>query len=59
MDDREISDTVNMLRDTAQQYHGAQQLRARIAWIIVPILNRFKELEKENKRLRKLLGEES
>lgn len=38
LDDRKIADTVNQLRDIAIQFHGAQQLRERIAHVVVPLL---------------------
>ncbi len=38
IDDRLIADTVNQLRDIAVEFHGAQQLRERIAHVIVPLL---------------------
>ena len=36
--DHEIAQVVNTLRDVALQFHGAQQLRERIAHIVVPLL---------------------
>jgi hypothetical protein len=36
--DHVIAQTVNELRDIAVQFHGAQQLRERIAHVIVPLL---------------------
>ncbi|MRV72517.1 hypothetical protein GJ700_12435 [Duganella sp. FT92W] len=38
VDDRRIADTVNALRDVAVKFHDAQQLRERIAHIVVPLL---------------------
>lgn len=38
--DHEIAKTVNQLRDIAIEFHGAQQLRERIAHLIVPLLQR-------------------
>lgn len=35
--DGEIAKVVNDLRDVALQFHGAQQLRERIAHIVVPL----------------------
>lgn len=43
LDDHQIALIVNQLRDTAIDYHSTQQLRDRIAHIIVPYLR------KENK----------
>lgn len=40
MGEHEIAATVNALRDIAIQYRDAQQLRARIARLIVPLLRR-------------------
>jgi hypothetical protein len=37
-DDCKIADTVNAVRDVAMQYAGTQQLRARIAEVLVPVL---------------------
>lgn len=53
MKDHEIRELVNELRDTAVQFHATQQLRERIAYIVVPHLKRLQEFEqqtnKENK----------
>lgn len=38
MKDHQIAAVVNELRDIAVQFHGAQQLRERIAHVIVPLL---------------------
>lgn len=38
MKDHQIAEVVNQLRDIALQFHGAQQLRERIAHVIVPLL---------------------
>lgn len=38
MKDHEIREIVNRLRDIAVLYHDTQQLRERIAGVIVPIL---------------------
>lgn len=38
MKDHEIAKLVNDLRDVALKYHDAQQLRERIADIILPVL---------------------
>jgi uncharacterized protein (DUF2267 family) len=37
--DHQIAETVNALRDVAVQFHDAQQLRERIAGIVVPLLS--------------------
>ena len=36
--DGEIANTVNALRDIAMEFYGSQQLRERIAYIVVPLL---------------------
>lgn len=36
--DHEVAATVNQLRDIAVAYHGAQQLRERIAQVVVPLM---------------------
>lgn len=38
--DHEIARAVNTLRDIAIEFHGAQQLRERIARVVVPLLKR-------------------
>jgi hypothetical protein len=38
MKDHEIAQTVNRLRDIANDFHGTGQLRERIARLIVPLL---------------------
>lgn len=38
MSDAEIRETVNQLRDIAIQFHNTQQLRERIAHVVVPVL---------------------
>lgn len=40
LSEREIADTVNKVRDIALQFHATQQLRERIARVLVPILTR-------------------
>lgn len=51
-DDRAIADTVNDLRIVAIKFRAAEQLRARIADVIVPGLKRIQKLEELNdKRL--------
>lgn len=51
-DDRTIADKVNELTKVAVQYGGAQQLRMRVADVIVPHLVELKELRAELKELR-------
>lgn len=41
MDDRQIADTVNTLRDIAIKFHDTQQLRERIAHVFVPIIYEY------------------
>lgn len=43
LDDHQIALIVNQLRDTAIDYHSTQQLRDRIAHIIVPYLRKEKK----------------
>lgn len=50
MKDHEIAQTVNHLRDIAIQFHDAQQLRERIADVIVPLLKKEKP-ERDSKAL--------
>lgn len=46
MDDRTIADTVNTVRDIALNYHHTEQLRARLAHVLVPHLKCIAELER-------------
>lgn len=52
MKDHEIAALVNELRDTAIKYAGTQQLRERIAHIIVPVAERSKKLQHALERVR-------
>ena len=45
MDDRSIADTVNTVRDIALNHHHTEQLRARLAHVLVPHLKRIAKLE--------------
>lgn len=47
MKDHEIRELVNQLRDTAVQFHATQQLRERIAYLVVPHLKRLQQLEQQ------------
>lgn len=47
MNDHEIAELVNELRDIAQVYGNTQQLRQRIAYCIVPILKEYQRVEKQ------------
>lgn len=42
MKDHEIAKLVNDLREVAIEFHGAQQLRERIAQLVVPAIDRLK-----------------
>lgn len=57
-DDRAIADTVNTLRDIAINFHAADQLRARIAHVVVPRLKRIKNLKARAHDHLALLGAE-
>jgi len=46
MDDRTIADTVNAVRDIALNYHHTEQLRERLAHVLVPHLKCIAELER-------------
>lgn len=46
MKDHEIAALVNELRDIAVDFHAAQQLRERIAHVIIPHLKRLQFLER-------------
>ncbi len=43
MKDHEIAELVNALRDVALQFHGAQQLRERIAGLVLPVVKALNE----------------
>lgn len=45
MDDRFIANIVNTVRDIAINFHATEQLRARIAHVLVPQLKRIAEVE--------------
>lgn len=45
MDDRKIADVINAVRYIAITYHGAKQLRERLAHLLVPHLKQLQELE--------------
>lgn len=51
MKDHEIAELVNHLRDIAVAYHDTEQLRARIAYVVVP---KIKEL---NEKIQLLVNE--
>jgi len=55
MNDHEIGELVNSLRDCAIGYHHTQQLRERLHCIIVPKIDQLRtELEQANKRIAEL-----
>ena len=43
MKDHEIRETINELRDIAIKYHDAQQLRERIAHVILPMIEKLRD----------------
>jgi len=45
MKDHETREAINELRDIAIKYHGAQQLRERIAGVVLRITNSYKPKE--------------
>lgn len=48
MKDHEIRETINELRDIAIKYHDSQQLRQRIAGVILPMVKKIREEPLEN-----------
>ena len=50
--DHQIAALVNELRDIAVQYHGTQQLRERIAQVVVPVLRAADSVLKDAARYR-------
>ncbi len=51
VDDRKVADTVNELQHIAIKFHDAQQLRERIAHVIVPLLKRVAAVDAQGKTL--------
>jgi len=47
MKDHEIRETINELRDIAIEWHAYEQLRERIAGVILKPLKRLQELEQK------------
>ena len=48
MKDHEIAELHNDLRDTAVKYKDAEQLRARLASIVAPLVKKSKEYDNQN-----------
>lgn len=57
LSDREIADTVNQVRDIAKEFHATQQLRERIARVLLPALKRAATVAEPSAEYHKQLTE--